>query len=55
MRIALLADIHGNDVALQSVLADIERRGGADAYWVLGDLAAIGHAPIKTLERLSAR
>ncbi len=53
MRIALLADIHGNDVALQAVLADIEGRGGADAYWVLGDLAAIGHAPIKTLERLS--
>lgn len=53
MRIALLADIHGNDVALEAVLADIEAQGGADAYWMLGDLVAIGHAPIKTLERLS--
>lgn len=53
MRIALLTDIHGNDVALEAVLADIEGQGGADAYWVLGDLVAIGHAPIKTLERLS--
>ncbi len=53
MRIALLADIHGNDVALQAVLADIENQGAVDAYWILGDLVAIGHAPIKTLERLS--
>ncbi len=53
MRIALLADIHGNDVALDAVLADIENQGGVDAYWILGDLVAIGHAPIKTLERLS--
>jgi predicted phosphodiesterase len=54
MRIALLADIHGNDIALEAVLADIERKGGVDAYWVLGDLVAIGHAPIKVLERLIA-
>lgn len=52
VRIALLADIHGNDVALEAVLKDIEQRGGADAYWVLGDLVAIGHAPVKVLERL---
>jgi putative phosphoesterase len=52
MRIALLADIHGNDVALKAVLRDIERESGVDAYWVLGDLVAIGHAPIKVLEHL---
>lgn len=54
MRIALLADIHGNDIALEAVLVDIEQQGGVDAYWVLGDLVAIGHAPIKVLERLIA-
>lgn len=54
MRIALLADIHGNSIALDAVLADIQRRGGVDAYWILGDLCAIGHDPAGVLDRLSA-
>lgn len=53
MRVAILADIHGNSAALDAVLADIERRGGVDAYWVLGDLCAIGGDPVRVLERLS--
>lgn len=53
MQIALLADIHGNIVALEAVLADIERHAQVDAYWILGDLVAIGPAPVKVLERLS--
>ncbi len=53
MKIALLADIHGNAIALDAVLADIERKGGADAFWVLGDLVAIGPDPVGVLERLS--
>ena len=52
MRIALLADIHGNSIALDAVFADIQRRGGVDAYWVLGDLCAVGFDPIGVLERL---
>jgi len=52
MRIALLADIHGNDLALEAVLNDISRKGGADKYWILGDLVAIGQAPVKVLEML---
>ena len=32
MQIALLADIHGNIVALEAVLADIERHAQVDAY-----------------------
>ncbi|MEM7116454.1 MAG: metallophosphoesterase family protein [Chloroflexota bacterium] len=52
MKIALLADIHGNEIALEAVLNDIEQRGGVDAYWILGDLVALGYAPIKVLERL---
>ena len=53
-RIAVLADIHGNSIALDAVLADIEARGGVDAYWHLGDYAAIGPDPVGVLERLSA-
>jgi len=52
MRLALFSDIHGNSIALDAVLADIRAQGGADEIWVLGDLAAIGHDPLGTLERL---
>ena len=52
MRIALLADIHGNDIALKAVLDNIEENGGVDTYWILGDLVAIGSAPIKVIEIL---
>jgi predicted phosphodiesterase len=54
MQIALLSDIHGNDLALEAVLIDIEQRGGADTFWILGDLVAIGHTPIKVLEMLTS-
>lgn len=52
LTIAILSDIHGNLTALETVLADVEARGGADAFWVLGDLAAMGYAPLAVLERL---
>ena len=54
MRLAFLSDIHGNSVALDAVLADIESQGSADEYWALGDLVAIGYDPIGVLERLCA-
>ena len=54
MRIGLLADIHGNPIALDAVLADVERRGGVDGYWVLGDLCAIGFDPVSVVERLAS-
>ena len=54
MRIALLADIHGNEIALSAVLRDIEARGGVNAYWILGDLVALGPQPVQVLEILSA-
>ncbi|MGD2147629.1 MAG: metallophosphoesterase, partial [Anaerolineae bacterium] len=38
MRLALLADIHGNGSALRAVLADLDRQGGADCLLVLGDI-----------------
>jgi len=30
MKLAVLADIHGNGDALRAVLADLDERGGAD-------------------------
>ena len=52
MRIALLADIHGNSMALEAVLEDITRKGGADAYWILGDLVALGPDPNGVMQQL---
>lgn len=52
MRIALFSDIHGNRFALEAVLADAVSVG-ADAYWALGDLAAIGPEPVAVLERIA--
>ena len=53
-RIAALSDIHGNLLALEAVLADVEAQGAPDVYWVLGDLAAFCPWPAETLERLRA-
>src|SRR5262245_26661750 len=54
MRIALLADIHGNTIALDAVLKDIEAQGGVDAYWVLGDISINGFDPAGAAERVRA-
>ena len=51
MQIAIIADIHGNPLALDAVLADIERRGGVEGYWLLGDYCAIGFDPAGVLDR----
>lgn len=54
MRTAIMADIHGNAIALDAVLQDIEQHGGVDEYWVLGDIVALGPSPVEVLEHLSA-
>lgn len=54
MRIAVLSDTHGNPLALEAVLADVAATGGADAYWLVGDYAALGYDPVGTVERLAA-
>jgi len=51
-RLAVLSDIHGNLPALEAILADIEKQGSPDAYWILGDLAAFLPWPVETLARL---
>lgn len=52
MRLAVLSDVHGNLLALEAVLADIEAHGEPDAYLILGDLAAFCPWPSETLARL---
>jgi diadenosine tetraphosphatase ApaH/serine/threonine PP2A family protein phosphatase len=52
MRYAILADIHANLEALSAVLADIAHQGGADEYWVLGDIVNYGPDPGACIELL---
>jgi predicted phosphodiesterase len=51
MRIALISDIHGNDVAFEAAVADIERVG-VDSVVCLGDVVQGGAQPAETLRRL---
>jgi putative phosphoesterase len=51
MRIALISDVHGNDVAFAAVVDDL-RRLGVDSVVSLGDVAQGGAQPPETLDRL---
>jgi putative phosphoesterase len=51
MRLALISDQHGNDVAFRTVVDDVQRIG-ADALICLGDAVQGGAQPAETLERL---
>lgn len=53
MRLALISDQHGNDVAFSAVLEDIERIG-VDEIVCLGDVVQGGGEPVETLDRLKA-
>src|SRR5580704_5279394 len=50
-RIALISDIHANEVALRAVLAEI-RRTGVDQVICLGDVATLGPRPNVVIEIL---
>jgi len=52
MRVAIFTDVHGNSMALDAVLADVERLGGVDAYWFLGDAADLGFDPVRAVQRI---
>lgn len=51
MRVALISDLHGNLMALETVLDDIGREH-PDRILCLGDVAATGPHPRETVERL---
>lgn len=53
-RIAVIADIHGNDLALEAVLADIDRRGISDIV-NLGDCLSGALNAARTADILMAR
>ena len=53
MRVALLADVHGNLPAVEAVLAEA-RRENVDVCWNLGDLVGYGPFPDETVCRLRA-
>lgn len=53
MRVALISDIHGNSVALETVLTAIER-DAPDQIVCLGDVAAMGPDPIGALDLLQS-
>ena len=53
MRFALISDIHGNSIALDAVLADLDSRA-VDKVVCLGDVVAMGPRPRETLARLQS-
>lgn len=53
VRLGIIADIHGNDVALRAVLNDAEHLG-VDRWWALGDLVLFCPRPAEVLELLLA-
>jgi len=52
MQYAIIADIHSNLAALTAVLEDIEKRGGIEEVWCLGDIVGYGPEPHQCLELL---
>jgi predicted phosphodiesterase len=51
MKLGVIADIHGNEVALRAVLEDATRHQ-VDRWWVLGDLVLFGPRPAEVLDLL---
>ncbi|MFC2045172.1 metallophosphoesterase family protein [Chloroflexota bacterium] len=52
MRAAIIGDIHANLAAFTSVLDDINKRGGVDEVWCLGDIVGYGPDPHRCIELL---
>jgi predicted phosphodiesterase len=52
MRYAILADIHSNLNAFRAVIDDINRRGGFQRIWCLGDIVGYGPEPHECIQLL---
>lgn len=52
MRLAVFSDIHGNLIAFEAMLKDLEHVGEVDLIWCLGDLAAFGTRPAESVARV---
>jgi len=55
MRCAIISDIHSNLAAFEAVLEDIDRQGGVDEVWCLGDVVGYGPEPHECLALLRGR
>lgn len=55
MRVAIMSDIHGFDLAFQAVLDDIDRHGPFDLIAVAGDLCVIGPRPDEVVRMARGR
>lgn len=53
MRVALISDVHGNLLALEAVLADVNKQA-PDQIVCLGDLATFGPHPHEAVQRVMA-
>jgi predicted phosphodiesterase len=52
MRVAVMSDIHGFSLALETVLADFDAQGPFDEVIAAGDLCEVGPAPAEVLDLL---
>ena len=55
MKLAIITDIHGNELALRAVLKEIDARGDIEEIWCLGDMIAMGPDSNEVLEILFER
>lgn len=54
MRIAILSDIHGNQLALEAVLMDLQQQSPIDQIVIAGDLCLNGPRPREVLETIQS-
>jgi predicted phosphodiesterase len=52
MRVAVISDIHGNDLAFDAVEADIQKKQAVDQIVCLGDAVQGGPQPAEVVQRL---
>lgn len=55
MRVAVLSDIHGYDLAFETVLADLDATGPYDEIVIAGDLCEVGPNPKRVLDIIQER
>ena len=55
MKLAIITDIHGNELALKAVLQEIDKRGDINEIWCLGDMIAMGPDSNEVLDILFGR
>ncbi|QUG40331.1 metallophosphoesterase family protein [Psychrobacillus sp. INOP01] len=55
MKVAIITDIHGNELALQAVLKEIDATEDVQEIWCLGDMIAMGPDTNEVLDTLFER